>query len=182
METEQTQLAGLMPGEAFGEMTLEVQDVRLCAGRTGRFLRLTLGDETDARTARRFGPTDAECHAAQHSPPVVVSGRVNTRSPFTGELVLTTLRSPEEEAIPLAYASGVRPVRPLPEQVYTDLMAQAELFRLAERLLVFVRGTEREGRLGDSEVFESVLRRGLERAYACGRREAAAREGETISV
>lgn len=182
MGTEETQLAELVPGQTFGEMTLEVRAVRLCTGRTGRFLRLTLCDDTDARTSRRFDPTVAECRAAQNSASVVASGRMGTRGQLAGELVLTTVRRPDAVAVPLAVTrtTGIRPVQPFPEQVYTDLMAQAQLFRLGELLLIFVRDAEREGCLGDSEVFESVLRRGLARAYACGHREAAARHGQAI--
>lgn len=72
-------------------------------------------------------------------------------------------------------------VCPLPEQIYTEVMAQTELCGLMDRLLHWARIAEREGRLTDSKVFEVVLRRALERAYCCGRGRVASRDLESAA-
>lgn len=152
-------IAELTEGETFTECRVQVRSVRVQDAATGPCLVLKLGDETGTRWARRWKATEAEQRYALTAQFLFVAGRVRTDGRFAGELEITVL-----ECLP-------RPQDSAPESVFQSLIHETEVDRQIqqiERTARILFGTE-SGIFQRQELFETELRRALDRMYTLGR-------------
>lgn len=163
-------IAHLTAGETFTEGRFQVHSARVCQAATGPYLFLRLGDETGRITAIRWNATDAEQKHALSAQAVFVSGRVRAKAGFPIELEITAfecLRHPDAA----------------PEVVFQSLTHETEASRQIQRIERAARilfGAE-AGSFQHQELFETELRRALDRMYALGR-QAPARPAFTVPV
>jgi len=151
-------IAELTEGETFTETRVQVHSARVQDAATGPCLVLKLGDETGTCWARRWKATEAEQKHALAAQVLFVAGRVRTDGRFAGEIEITTL-----ECLP-------RPEDTASKATFPILVHEAEVSRQIQRMDRVARvlfGTE-AGSLQRHELFESEMRRALDRMYALG--------------